>query len=248
MWLDNVSQKAVDDFWQSCGEVEPFPRSLERSISLALPLTVVKLPRLKLLSIESWLQQRGIAFHFNCVSRAVRGCLVAFGGEGLIFVDGADPEDERRFTIAHELAHFIVDYRLPRETAICKFGFTITEVFDGVRTPSVRERIHSVLTSTSLGVYTNLMEREFAQVGAYSGVWEIEDRADRIALALLAPPESVLSEVDTSAAGFEERYQNIKTALQEKFGLPASIVESYGRELLVSVGRGPSWVESLGLR
>lgn len=122
MLLDNVSQKAVDDFWQSCGEVEPFPRSLERFIPLALPLTIVKLPRLKLQFIEFWLQQRGVAFHFNCLSRAVRGCLVAFGGEGLIFVDGADPDNERRFTIAHELAHFIADYQLPRGQPLANLG------------------------------------------------------------------------------------------------------------------------------
>lgn len=92
------------------------------------------------------------------------------------------------------------------------------------------------------------MEREFAQASTHSGVWEIEDRADKIALALLAPPEAVFSEPDTSATRFEERHQHIKTALQEKFGLPASIVSSYSTLLLVSIGRGPSWVESLRLR
>lgn len=101
MWLDNASQEAVNLFWQRCGETENFPRTLERSIALALPLCLVKLARLKLNVIESWLARRRAPFQFNCQSRAVRGCLVAFGGQGLVFVDGADQVDEQRFTIAH---------------------------------------------------------------------------------------------------------------------------------------------------
>src|SRR3982751_3882961 len=116
MWLDSLSQEVVNRFWQQSGEIEPFPRNLEQVISLALPAKLIKLPHLKLQAIESWLERRGTSFRFNCRSRAVRGCLVAYGGQGLIFIDETDPDDERRFTIAHEIGHFIVDYLLVRET------------------------------------------------------------------------------------------------------------------------------------
>src|ERR1041384_1475609 len=112
MWLDGASQDAVERFWQQCGEVEPYPRSLERAVSLALPIVLVNLPHLRLQGVESWLERRGAAFRFNCRSRAVRGCLVAYRGHGLIFVDGADAEEERRFTIAPEGAHLMIDYWL----------------------------------------------------------------------------------------------------------------------------------------
>ena len=248
MWLDNTSQEAVEQFWRQCGETEPFPRSLERSISLALPVSLVKLPHLKLHGIENWLERRGASFRFNCRSRAVRGCLIAFGGQGLIFVDGADADDERRFTIAHETGHFIVDYWLVRETAMMKFGERIVEVFDGLRLPSVAERVHALLAGTSLGVYTDLMERNEARAPARTEVWDIEDRADRVALALLAPPEEVLSETDTSAASFEQRQEIMSSVLRERFGLPASIAALYAWSLLESIGRGPSWVETLRLK
>ncbi len=248
MWLDNASQKAVNQFWRQCGETEPFPRNLDKSVSLALPLTLVQLPYLKLHGIESWFERRGASICFNCHSRAVRGCLVAYGGQGVIFVDGADPDDERRFTIAHELGHFIVDYLLVRETAFAKFGEKIIEVFDGLRLPSITERVHALLAETSLGVYTNLMERDEASAGARTEVWDIEDRADRVALVLLAPPEEVLSETDTSAPGFEQREASMTGVLGERFGLPHSIAITYARVLLESIGRGPSWVETLGLK
>lgn len=242
MWLDNASREAVNQFWQRCGEAEPFPRSLERGVALALPVALIKLPRLMLQDIESWLERRGALFSFNCRSRAVRGCLIAFGGQGLIFVDGADPDDERRFTVAHEAGHFIIDYWLLREAAIEKFGGRIAEVFDGLRRPDVTERVHAVLAGTELGVYTRLMEREG---GGSAGVWEVEDRADRVALALLAPPDEVLSSTDTSAANFVERRAEMTRALRERYGLPAAVAAGYAIALLTSIDRGPSWAESL---
>ncbi|HYG82139.1 MAG TPA: hypothetical protein VD861_17195 [Pyrinomonadaceae bacterium] len=175
----------------------------------------------------------------------MRGCLIAYGGQGLIFVDGADPDDERRFTIAHEAGHFIVDYWLLREAAIGKFGGHIAEVYDGRRRPDVTERVHAVLAGTELGVYTKLMERGG---GGDAGVWEVEDRADRVALALLAPPDEVLSRADTSAANFAERQAELTRVLREHFGLPAAVAASYSTSLLASVDRGPSWVESLRLK
>ena len=248
MWLDNAGQEIVNDFWRRSGEVEEFPRRLERSIMLAAPVCLVKLPRLKLAAVENWLARRGVSFQFNCQNRAVRGCLVAFGGEGVIFVDGSDPEDEQRFTLAHELAHFLTDYWLAREKAIKKFGSAITEVFDGLRRPTVTERVHALLAGTHIGVYTKLMERDEASSDFNSAVREIEDRADRIALALLAPPEEVLALASTAASQFTDRLSIITTLLRRHFGLSESIAAAYGHSLLTAIGRGPSWVETLRLK
>ncbi len=247
MWLDNASRDAVNMFWERCGAVEDFPRQLDRSIALALPVCLIKLPRLRLRAVEIWLARRGVNFQFNCRDRALRGCLVARGGEGVMFIDGADPEDEQRFTLAHETAHFIIDYWAPREKAIKKFGPAIAEVFDGSRQPTVTERVHAALTGIAIGVYADLMERDEARADFNPSAWEIEDRADRIALALLAPPEDVLALADTSHAQFAERHSAITSLLRRHFGLPEAMAATYGRSLLDAAGRGPSWVETLRL-
>jgi hypothetical protein len=246
VWLDTSSQDAVRSFWELCGEVESFPRNLERSLALALPVTLVKLPKLMLHKVEGWLQRRGVAFQFSCCSRAVRGCLVAFGGEGLIFVDGSDPDDERRFTLAHEIGHFLVDYWQPRRRAESTLGHTITSVLDGARPPTVSERVHALLVQAPVGVHTSLMERDTNADSAK--VWQIEDRADKVALALLAPPEEVLSRTELAAAQFEQRLFSATSVLRTDFGLPCSVASSYGRSLLVLAHRGSSWLETLGLR
>ncbi len=181
-------------------------------------------------------------FLFRCNSRTVRGCLVAFGGKGVIFLEGSDPSDEQRFTLAHEVAHFLIDYWIPRKKAVSKFGGDISRVFDGYRSPTVNERLYAVLSSTNIGIYIDVMERGSA---SEAETWRVENQADKVALALLAPPDSVLKISDLSSGKFDDRLDSITKSLIEDFGLPESVSKLYGIELLNAVGKGRSWVEAI---
>jgi hypothetical protein len=248
MWLDSASQDLVDEFWQNYGGLEHFPRDLERPLAFALPVTLVKLPKLRLRDVEAWLQRRKARFTFDCQSRAVRGCLIAFRGNGVIFLDGTDPDDEKRFTLAHEIAHFMVDYWWPRQNTIKKLGDQIADVLDGLRQPTITERIHAILDNIPIGVHTDLMERNRRLDDISGTLWSIEDRADRIALSLLAPPAAVMKEADLSSMLYDTRYAMLSDLLCEKFGLPVGVAKPYSQVLLTDHGRGLSWLESIGLR
>lgn len=244
MWLYPSEEGVISAFWDLCGEVEPFPRSLERYVALALPLAIVKLPRLKITDIQEWLRRRGASVAFGCNDRHLCGCLVAHGGEGLIFVDGTDSPAELRFTIAHELAHFLIDYLHPRLLALRTFGPSARDVIDGLRPPTPFEKLQAVLTSKAINVHINLMER--SREGETSdNVLTIEDRADRVGLALLAPPPIVMSGVGHWAQGFVERHHAVTSELLQQYGLPHWLARRYARALLVDIGRGPSWVEAI---
>jgi hypothetical protein len=249
MWIDNESQDAAQLFWHLAGEVENYPRTLERAVSLALPIALVKLPHLGLLSIERWLRMRQITnFTFHCQNRRVRGCLVAFCGKGLVFVDGTDPVDELRFSIAHEVAHFLLDFWLPRQNAQQNLGPAILEVMDGIRPPDVNERVYALLNNIKIGLQTNLLERNSESGEDALFTWKAEDRADKLALALLAPPEAVLANCDLTGATFPARHESVINCLVTSFGLPASVAPGYSLELLHQIGKGPSWTESLRFR
>jgi hypothetical protein len=245
MQLDNESREAVDYFWKSAGEAERFPRSLERVSILALPIAIIKLPRLALGSIESWLRVRNINYLFNCQSRPVRGCLIAFQDKGLLFCDGSDPLNEIRFTIAHEVSHFLLDYLLPRERAKQRYGQSVIEILDGKRKPTITERVSSLLEGVKMGVSTSLMEREAQR--DISNIWKVEDRADRIALELLAPSKEVFAIADISDRAFTNRLDSITQSLVLNFGLPILIAQGYGDALLRSVRKGSSWTEAIRL-
>jgi hypothetical protein len=172
--------------------------------------------------------------------------LVAFGGKGVIFVDGSDPDEERRFTLAHEVAHFLVDYWQPRMRAVDRLGLPITEVLDGLRSATASERLYAILLNAPSGVHTDLMDRDLNTDPV--STWQAEDRADKVALALLAPPREVISRADLDADDFEKRWASIVSVLEDDFGLPHFVSRSYGYSLLKMVNRGPSWVEALGLK
>ena len=245
MWINNEVSGAVDLFWQLAGQREQYPRSLERPLALALPVALVKMPRLTLVSIEHYLRLRQVPFTFHDESWPVRGCLVAYAGKGMIFVDGADPSDEMRFSIAHEIGHFLIDYWLVRRKAICAFGPSIADVIDGKRRPNLEERFRSVMGGIRIGVHTNLLERQLDQPDSNPQIWSIEDQADRAALELLAPYKEILTRSDISLPTYAKRVSSVEVILVDYYGLPAILARDYASKLLLDIGKGHSWVESL---
>ena len=244
MWPNSDIHRLVRCFWQQCGEEEPFPRTLERSIALALPVAVVKLPGLTIFSIEYWLKGRGVRYSFNCANRGLRGCLLASQARGIIFLDGTDPADQIRFTIAHEVAHFL-DYLASLQAATSQCGDGIGEVMDGVRSPSVVERLSATLAGIDLGVYIQLMERDYLTGDLTGDSIRLENRADAIAITLLAPPASVHRHLDRTVTGAAQRLANSEDVLQRAFGLPPSIARKYARKLIGDDSRGDSMAQAL---
>jgi hypothetical protein len=215
----------------------------------ALPLAVLKLPRLWVRDVEAWLKQRGVRFELGCRDRPLRGCLVAYGGRGCVLLDGSDPQDELRFSLAHEAGHFLIDYIRPRERAVARLSPAILEVFDGLRPPRADERIDAILSDVSIGVHTHFMERSHDGFLGCGRIVDAEGRADRLALELLAPA----AEIQKRAARFSSRItstdiiRSIVETLVGDFGLPPVVAEAYAAFVLRSRGRGASFREWLGV-
>lgn len=157
MWLEARLARLVEEFWEVLPwGPEPFPRDLAASASLALPVAIRELPCLALYDVKQWLHERGIADLVEGPDRRLRGCLLAYGGHGFVLVDRSDPADEKRFTVAHELAHFLLDYQGPRRRAIEALGEEIIPVLDSSRLPTRVERLHAILSTVPLGLHMNL--------------------------------------------------------------------------------------------
>src|SRR5258707_15817030 len=103
-----ILEEIANDFWRETGYSRTFPRPIEQALA-KLPVMLVKLPDVTVQAVGAWLRQQRHTCTFPTYENSLMGCLYAYKGFGYIFVCGADPVEEQRFTVAHDGAHFIVD-------------------------------------------------------------------------------------------------------------------------------------------
>ena len=217
-------------FWESTGELRIFPCDLESAVLWVLPVAVVKLPRLGLSSIRRWLEARNIEMPYAGREKRIRACLLARCGSGLIFLDGADPEDEQRFSLAHDVAHFILDYQSHRQRAIDSLGNRIVEVLDGERKATVEERLTGILSGMTIGPFMHLMDRNKYNRISRRVILDIEDAAERFALELIAPQKEVERYMDQAYPEWYNSSSQSNDAVvlaARVFGIPPHVMASY---------------------
>jgi hypothetical protein len=228
-WLE----RSAASFWTRLGGPLPYPRDLEPALSLGFPVWCMRLPNLSTGAVERWLGSRLMPFHFACRDRELHGCIVAMRGRAIIFLSADDPSAIRRFTVAHEAAHFLLDYDEPRRQAIAALGPGIEAVLDGDRPPSPAEAIDARLGRVALGVYVDMMARGEAGAIELGAVLRSEQRADRLALELLAPAAGVLRRTAfLTSSPHGERLPGTVRILVESYGLPHGVAEVYAGSLL----------------
>lgn len=243
-WLQEIAER----FWLDAAGASEFPRNIERAAIYALPLGIVLLPRLWISDLINWMDQRGLRYSLQGNDRPLRGCLVAYSGRGLIVINGQDSQDERRFTVAHEVAHFILDYICIRNRAVESLGGHTLEVLDGIRPATFEERINAVITDASIGVHIHMMDRTREGDISQSSILKAEDNADMLALELIAPTKAILSKLSSKErASFRELMDYTTQSLKFEFGLPDSIVDLCAYHFVDSLTHGPSIKEWLGL-
>jgi hypothetical protein len=236
-WL----RRAVARFWGEADEERVFPRSLHLHVLMNLPLAIIEIDGLTVGNLNQWLYRHRLPQFAGIADRPLRGCLVAYAGIGLLFVDRSDDPEQRRQTLAHEVAHFIVDYLLPREQ-VAQRRPELLDVLDGEREPTDAERFDALLADLPVGFHTHLLERDIHGGHLSAVTTDIEDRADRLALELLAPVHRVLEELPTPGE------RDIPQFLRERFGLPAGIAARYASYIERYYPRHPrTLLEAIGL-
>lgn len=231
--IENTAQ----EFWALLGEVPTYPCDIKTAITFAMPIGLYAISGLRISDVLDWTQKVHLSYRMPGRNRRLHGCLLADRDKGTIFYDARDSEDEQRFTLAHELAHFLLDYQAPRQRAVAILGRSILPVLDGDRPPTVAERVHAVLSTVPLGTLSHFMERPDEGLPA-TIVIDIEDRADQLALELLAPISSLHEKMSlsTTPRGFSKRLLFLTQQLVATSGLPSAIASSYARYVLAQLG------------
>jgi hypothetical protein len=225
------------EFWALTGGAPGYPCDIKTAITWTLPLEVYAIPQLCVNDVFAWTRRVNLTLRIPGRNRRLHGCLIAYRGKGTIFCDADDAGDEQRFTMAHELAHFLLDYQAPRQRAVNILGPSILPVLDGDRSPTRTERLHAVLSTVHLGVMSHVMERPDEGLPT-NAVIDIEDRANRLALELLAPalPLCELMSQAVVPQGFKARLTYLTQHLISEYGLPEAVASLYARYVLHQLG------------
>jgi Zn-dependent peptidase ImmA (M78 family) len=221
LWVTDLAAA----FWEAANGPEPFPRALLEPVGRSgFNLTVEALTGLSLRKVEQWVATLGMPLPCGEPDRPLRACLVARSGGGFIFLEAADSAEERTFSLAHELAHFLRDYWQRRRRAVAVFGDAILGVFDGHRPARAEERLHALLRGVPVGLHVHLMTRDHGR--SPTAVARAEDAADRLAWELLAPEADVRRRLPR-----RPRAGAAVALLQRTFGLPLPAAVDYAAEL-----------------
>ncbi|WP_233277945.1 ImmA/IrrE family metallo-endopeptidase [Myxococcus stipitatus] len=176
--------------------------------------------------VRDWLGWRDFEYHEDEAPRRLHGCMVANAGGAVLLMDSEDSLEEQRFTLAHEVAHFVLDHLVPRDWALRMFGESIRPVLDGLRDPTPHELISSHFSRVPIGVQVKLMDRNQTGTIQSAKVLQAERRADRLAFEFLAPAALAMETLSQHSEddGVE--------ALATRFGLTRRAAHEYARMLV----------------
>jgi Zn-dependent peptidase ImmA (M78 family) len=117
-----ITQDVVDWVRSNCfsanGGQPSYPiafNTLSARIRESFRIAIHSIPHLDIARIAATVQRLGLPFESTTLDRysALAGFLYAYHGGGIIFIEETDPEERQKFSLAHELGHFINDYYRP---------------------------------------------------------------------------------------------------------------------------------------
>jgi hypothetical protein len=197
----------ADALWSTAGGRARFgdPPDIEGAMTRALPMAVHRSRNLSTSDVNRLLVSLGCEPLQPAPDRALRGCMVADVGVGLVLVDSADPEDEQRLTIAHETAHFVLHYLRPREQAAAALGSKIIPVLDRTRSATRAELFSAALRDVPIAPFRHAMVRS---PGPFSGrILMMEAEADELALEILVSREMLRTLAPATADVVAKRFR-----------------------------------------
>lgn len=222
-------------------------RSLAAHVQRILPLAVVEMTGGSLHWVRRWLRARGVR-STAAADRPLSGLLVAWRGQGLVFIDRTLPEDSKHLVLAHEIGHFMLDHLTPRNQILDEHP-SFVEVYDGIRAATQMERFIESVYELPIRPLAHSLYR--APDGSPTDeVADSEDHATLFALDLLCPWDQGMAVADVvlhrashgPAAELNRAAlrQQLAVELRKSFGLADAAAGLRAEQLMAGLWpRGP---------
>jgi hypothetical protein len=217
--------------WGRLPDPGPYPRDVERLARYGFLAQVRRLPGLTLSAAHAWLRRQGHRRLPEAVDRRLHGYLFAGGTLPVVFLDPGDAAAVQRYALAHELAHLWWEVLAPRERLRTRLGEGVLDALEGRRAASAAEKLQALASGVSLRPVGHLLARDRELGVVDGGISLAEERADRLALELLAPEHEARRALPAPAP-WREWLPAASERLERAFGIPAGVAAAYARALL----------------
>lgn len=237
----------ADWFWKRAGGRGGFPADIGYAAMSALEVYVEEVAGLTTGAVDRRTVSIGSATPGSIGERALHGCLLVGRNGAAIFVEKNDGKLEKRFTIAHEVAHFILEIQRFQERAARKLGPDFIDVLQGIREATPAERVDAWLHNVRADTFVHFMDR--TPSGGYGCVRirDAECNADDLAVEILAPRLELTDALSSlGRTGFSESINMAQRIAVQRFGLPATISQWYATRVVWQLKGGPSTAERFG--
>ena len=234
-------------FWKRAGERGGFPTNIEYAAMSALEVIIEEVDNLTVSTAASSFGEAKSLRSGSMRDRTLRGCVVFSPNGATILVEANDDEAQRRFTVAHEVAHFILEVKRRRERAESRLGRGFDDILYGLREATDAERIDAWLRGVRLDPILHLMDRAPDGRHKCGRTNEAECAADDLALEILAPSSEMASSIAAfRSSRFSETLDAASEIAERRFGLPKYVAERYASRLVWQMKGGPSSAERFG--
>jgi Zn-dependent peptidase ImmA (M78 family) len=242
-------ERIAREFWSKANPVHRQTLDISSAVDEVLPVRVIYIQRLSFAEIKYWLENRGVKTEFEANNRPLHGVIMIQEGFGFIFVDANDGSIQQRFTIAHEVSHFLLDYQIPRENAMLAIGTEIEDVLNGKAEATRFQQVKALIKGISIQPYTHLTEKSADGSFLNWMNYTSENEADYLALELLAPRSVVIKDTMTTARrlNYSQFTRKCEELLMKHYQIPPEVAHQYAVELAYSITNGPSFLDKLGL-
>ncbi|MFT3883293.1 MAG: ImmA/IrrE family metallo-endopeptidase [Gemmatales bacterium] len=207
-------------FWEPIPERNSFPRDVERYLPIHYAASIESMQGLTTQRAYEWLSAKGFARSEPPNNRRLDGCIIAQKGHAVLFIDSALSVDERRMIVAHETAHFWIDYELPRRRMKLRYGERGLQLLDQESPAETVEVLMSTAMGAPIQAFYHYQFKEQKQET------EVEQRANTLACLLIAPRKEVIARARTRHIAREDKLKWLEL-LHQAFGVPENWARGY---------------------
>jgi len=235
-------------FWKRAGGRPDPPVDIGYAATCALEVGIRPIDGLTPVTAADHLRRVGIECADGVDERELHGCIAVGPHGATILVEMRDDDAQRRFTITHELSHYILEVHRHHQRAERWMGQDYVDILYGSREATPTERIDAWLNGVRSSAFTHFMDRDSNGGYGCGNALEAECSADRLAIEILAPRAEMVSVVsDYEKLPFRDLVDATRRIAEQRFGLPYAVAVPYVDRIAWRLTRGPSTAERFGL-